>query len=517
MPAAIRVKTTSGWQDIAIQGAEGKSSTLFPMILIDGNQNDPWNTGEIALPLTNMDQTINVRTNTKDANGNDVWGPFMAAKDSEFIGIPSFTIRSKADPLKWVTLNASDQFYGTSQSYGWYLNYAGNGSGYLGPNGAPPAGPVDVLIFIGGPEGQQGQQGAIAVYEQPSAPASPSIGAVWVDTDDQPAPAGGNAPPGGAISSVLTKKSATDYDFGWISPQSPSLVLPVRLCRGTNFANIATAALGTTEDGVTVATNDLILVRAQTNPAENGLYMINASRNLVRVYPELHRPGQLIYVQQGTNHKAQTWQMVSPAIPFSVGSSLLYITRISPAYSMPMFEPQWGAYGYVYATMPEAAATQSIPAGGYSGFLQGAILHLRAGVPIAGVSVVSGTTAGASLTNSWCALVDCVTFQILAVTNNITTAAWNLMTQRVFTFTSVYTPIADRAVWFGLCVVGTTLPSFPGLTIAEGGGSGFLTLTGINPYVSLGSGYTTPPAVGTVVSPGSQGRAIFARLTTQTG
>jgi len=42
-----------------------------------------------------------------------------------------------------------------------------------------PVGPV-------GPAGPVGPGGAVVIYEQPNAPASPGVGQVWIDTDDNP-------------------------------------------------------------------------------------------------------------------------------------------------------------------------------------------------------------------------------------------------------------------------------------------------------------------------------------------
>lgn len=48
-------------------------------------------------------------------------------------------------------------------------------------------------------------------------------------------------------------------------------------CRVATSSNLNLAAPGATIDGITMATNDRVLVRAQTAPAENGIYLWNGS------------------------------------------------------------------------------------------------------------------------------------------------------------------------------------------------------------------------------------------------
>ena len=77
-------------------------------------------------------------------------------------------------------------------------------AGTPGPTGAEgPAGPTGPTGSTGaqGPQGPQGAEGAVEVASQPEAPPDPGLGALWIDTDDEPVygpagPPGPEGPPG---------------------------------------------------------------------------------------------------------------------------------------------------------------------------------------------------------------------------------------------------------------------------------------------------------------------------------
>jgi hypothetical protein len=74
------------------------------------------------------------------------------------------------------------------------------------------------LVGPPGPQGVQGNPGAVVIYEQPNAPSSPQVGQIWIDTDD-------NIPSG----SVVPRRTG----FTWaikgaiLAETQPSFFVPV--------------------------------------------------------------------------------------------------------------------------------------------------------------------------------------------------------------------------------------------------------------------------------------------------
>ncbi len=85
--------------------------------------------------------------------------------------------------------------------------------------------------------------------------------------------------------------------------------------RAVSTANITIATAlnnGDTIDGVTLATNDLVLVAGQTAPAENGIYVVGASPardSSFDTYDE--HPGVYISVMEGTANADTLWRCTS--------------------------------------------------------------------------------------------------------------------------------------------------------------------------------------------------------------
>lgn len=84
----------------------------------------------------------------------------------------------------------------------------------------------------------------------------------------------------------------------------------VRVATTTNGALATAFANGQTVDGVTLATNDRILLKNQSAPAENGIYIVNASGAPTRsedmnLWTEV--PGAWVTVQEGTVNADTTW------------------------------------------------------------------------------------------------------------------------------------------------------------------------------------------------------------------
>lgn len=84
------------------------------------------------------------------------------------------------------------------------------------------------------------------------------------------------------------------------------------------------------------------------------------------------------------------------------------------------------------------------------------------GETITNINVSSGTTAGASLTHRWAALYDTALAK-LGVSADDTSASWAASTPQAYALTTAYVvPQGVYAVYAGLVVVGTTVPSLIG-------------------------------------------------------
>ena len=160
-PYAVRIRTATGWQDIAMTGPPGPPGGIWSFTLMDWNDNNPESPGQAAVNLTQLgygEPMDAFALNAVDANGND-WSIMRDALDNSN-GYVYF--RSKADPKKWICHDCSSAWI-YSQSYGWRFDdcpYLG-----AGPNGAPTPGACDVLLFLMGGEGPVGPIGPPGGYQ----------------------------------------------------------------------------------------------------------------------------------------------------------------------------------------------------------------------------------------------------------------------------------------------------------------------------------------------------------------
>jgi hypothetical protein len=84
----------------------------------------------------------------------------------------------------------------------------------------------------------------------------------------------------------------------------------------TQNGALATAfANGQTIDGIVLATGDRILIKDQTNGAENGIYIVNASgapTRAIDVNTDAHMvAGLMVYVREGTVNAKGTWKLTT--------------------------------------------------------------------------------------------------------------------------------------------------------------------------------------------------------------
>lgn len=118
-----------------------------------------------------------------------------------------------------------------------------------------------------------------------------------------------------------------------VSPQEPATVAQLNALvegiawkdstRVATTGNINLASPGTTIDGITMAANDRVLVKAQTTGSENGLYIWNGSatpmtRSLdANTFPELE--AATTTVEEGTANAGTTWRQT--AVNGTIGST----------------------------------------------------------------------------------------------------------------------------------------------------------------------------------------------------
>lgn len=124
-------------------------------------------------------------------------------------------------------------------------------------------------------------------------------------------------------------------------------------------------------------------------------------------------------------------------------------------------------------------------------------LTIPAGARVSQINVVTGNTAGATITNQWAGLaLPTTTFPAgyLALTNDLTSAAMGANTPIAYPFASAQYFALETAVWVLLCVAATTMPSLRGVNtsnVTNGGATGFgAALAG-----TANTGLTTPASL----------------------
>ncbi len=85
---------------------------------------------------------------------------------------------------------------------------------------------------------------------------------------------------------------------------------------------------------------------------------------------------------------------------------------------------------------------------------------------ITSITFVSGTTAGATLTNQWAALYSSARV-LIGTTADGTSGAWAANTAKTFTLSTAYTPAQDEQLYVALNVTATTVPSLHALDLGN--------------------------------------------------
>ncbi|MCR4330050.1 MAG: hypothetical protein NUV65_05920 [Candidatus Roizmanbacteria bacterium] len=104
-------------------------------------------------------------------------------------------------------------------------------------------------------------------------------------------------------------------------------------CRAATTANITIAAPGASIDGVTLATNDRVLVKNQTTAAENGIYQFNGAAEALTRTTDADSWAELVsaftFVEEGTN--ADSGWVCTANSGGTLGSTAITFTQFSGA------------------------------------------------------------------------------------------------------------------------------------------------------------------------------------------
>ena len=96
-----------------------------------------------------------------------------------------------------------------------------------------------------------------------------------------------------------------------------------------------------------------------------------------------------------------------------------------------------------------------------SGRLSLQAVRLHAGQTISSITFMAGTTAGATLSNTWFAIYSDALAR-LATTVNDTSASWGASSTRTLAITGGYAVTTTGLHYLGICVQGTTVPNLIG-------------------------------------------------------
>ena len=175
--------------------------------------------------------------------------------------------------------------------------------------------------------------------------------------------AGSTAPP-----SWTTLATSTSYS-----------IAPVRVASTANGTLASAFANGSVVDGITLATNDRILLKNQTAGAENGIYTVNASGVPTRVTEFTTGAvtlsgGIIVTVIEGTVGSGSQWQC-SNTTAITIGSTAITFVKSTPQ--------GWMKLGTEPTTLPVATGTNSIAIGSSS----------SAGAGISNIAIGTGATS----------------------------------------------------------------------------------------------------------------------------
>jgi hypothetical protein len=104
-------------------------------------------------------------------------------------------------------------------------------------------------------------------------------------------------------------------------------------CRVATIANITLATAPAQIDSVTMAQDDRVLVKDQTDPTENGIYVYNGAGNAMTRAADMptssHAQGVFVFIVEGSTHGSQQWVCTTEAPDDVVGTDELTFTQYS--------------------------------------------------------------------------------------------------------------------------------------------------------------------------------------------
>lgn len=278
-------------------------------------------------------------------------------------------------------------------------------------------------------------------------------------------------------------------------------------CRAASTgANIAVLTPPTTLDGLTLARGDRLLLKDQTIPSENGIYLyVGGSPPLIRDYDSntsaKFQDGVRVAIVDGAINGNTEYALVSDN-PIVLGTTSLRWRKTYPIELAP-YRSAWepadtAARPHVLSNVPRWAVQAATIAPLVSGRLTlvGGIT-IPAGQTITAITFISGTIALATGTNQWfCLLTTAASPVVLQRTASDGATAWAASTAKTLALQATYTPDGDVVAWVGIMVAATTVPNLLGLSTEQTG----LVARPPFPVASSSTAQTTPPAVGTVMT-----------------
>lgn len=122
-----------------------------------------------------------------------------------------------------------------------------------------------------------------------------------------------------------------------LSADLPQLKWKNAICRTTANVNLASGlANGTTHDGVTVSTGDIVAVLAQSTASQNGLYVVppsGAASRCVDADSDVELRGMVCLVAQGTTYKRTIW-INTNATAITVGSTSVTFANLNQHFGL---------------------------------------------------------------------------------------------------------------------------------------------------------------------------------------
>lgn len=110
----------------------------------------------------------------------------------------------------------------------------------------------------------------------------------------------------------LLIKTDEGFSTSWEPVGGSSAVLPITPVAAGSTANVNIASAPASIDGVVLSNGDLVLIKNQTLPEENGVYTFNGTGSALTRAPEWALaqdfvPGRQVFVDEGTTNEDTLW------------------------------------------------------------------------------------------------------------------------------------------------------------------------------------------------------------------